>query len=1314
MTGGGGTSPPEEIEEYRLVRRLGRGGMGVVYLAEDRLLARLVAIKLIDVPSPGEAARARFFVEARAIARLSHPNVVSVYRVGDVRGRPFLVSEYVRGRNLAELDKPVDPRQALAIAVELARGLAAAHRRGVLHRDIKPANAMIGEDGTVKLLDFGLAELLPGEDLSSSDDAPVAIHESGGEATSTSDLTAGTARAVLPGGAGLAPARTPLGGAGALSTVDLVSPPARQAGPDAAPFASTLDNAPLCCATAPRSAANGLAPTAPRRLAGTPLYMAPELWDLAPATPSADVYALGMVVYELCCGAPPHADLPIAVRIHEPAPPLAEAAPSVDPRLAAIVDRCLLRDPSLRYRDGDALREALEQLAAPAVEQGPVFEGNPYRGLLTFEAEHRRLFFGRSAEILAIVDRLRADPFVLVAGDSGTGKSSLCRAGVLPAVAEGALGHPVATVTVLLGRQPLIALAAAIAPLLDGDEADEATVAVRLRAEPAAVARDLVRRHGAALLFVDQLEELSTLASLADAASAAAALHGLVGRTGRVRLLATARSDFLTRLSALPDLGDDLPAALYLLRPLTRERLREAVIGPAAAKGFSFESDAVVETLVREALGAPGGLPLLQFALAELWEGRNEARRVIPTEAFEASGGVPSTLGRHADGVLARVPPPHRAALRAILLALVTAEGTRARRSEAELLAAAQGLPGAPGALDALVRGRLLVAREGEDGEESVFELAHEALLSGWDTLRGWLSHDAEGRAQRQRIERAAAEWDRAGRPADALWGKRLLGEVAAVEERSLGEREAAFLATSRRADRQRRVRRWAVGLAVPLAIGAGILGVRVQAAIKVGRDVDEARRELERAREARREVDKLRQIAFKGFDNGNGDLEQAERDWTEALDRGAEVEKAFASVCGSLERVLHEVAGHKEASALLADALYERALLAERDRRAAERDELVRRLEVTGDGGTESRWNRPAHLEVETSPPGADVALERFALQEDHWVAVPEASLGTTPVADRPVAPGSVVLVFSAPGRASVRLPLVLERGEPHRVTIDLPLATAVPEGFVFVPPGRFLYGSATADVRTFLGTQPLHPVDTGAYLISKNETTLAEWIAFLRSLLPDERRRRMPRAGASGFIVELAEPDRDYEFTFGQETHRSTARMGQPFRYLRRDRRMSQDWTRFPVSGILFDDVLAYAAWLDRTRLVPGARLCTEHEWERAARGADGRSFPGGEKLRADDANIDVTYHRKIVNFGPDEVGSHGFSDSPFGLHDMAGNVWEFTSSVEYPLEPVARGGSTLQSAVDARGDNRAPQGRDRRDAFIGARICATPAPP
>ncbi len=157
---------PEQIEEYRMVRRLGRGAMGQVFLAVDTKLDRHVAVKVLAI-EPRAAARERFLQEARAVARLSHANVVTIHRVGEVDGRPYIVCELVRGQSLDVLAKPVPWRQALELARGLARGLAAAHAAGVLHRDIKPANAMLAVDGNVKLLDFGLAKL-----LDQSSDAP--------------------------------------------------------------------------------------------------------------------------------------------------------------------------------------------------------------------------------------------------------------------------------------------------------------------------------------------------------------------------------------------------------------------------------------------------------------------------------------------------------------------------------------------------------------------------------------------------------------------------------------------------------------------------------------------------------------------------------------------------------------------------------------------------------------------------------------------------------------------------------------------------------------------------------------------------------------------------------------------------------------------------------------------------------------------------------------------------------------------------------------------------------------------------------------
>lgn len=157
------TEDPVTLGRYRILGELGRGAMGVVYLAEDPLLKRGVAVKVVTGGAEAqEEALARFRREAEAAARLQHPNVVSLYDVGEEPGvGPFLAMEYVDGQSLQErlLEGPLDPEEAAEVLVQGAMALEAAHLAGVLHRDIKPSNFMVARDGTVKLMDFGIARL---------------------------------------------------------------------------------------------------------------------------------------------------------------------------------------------------------------------------------------------------------------------------------------------------------------------------------------------------------------------------------------------------------------------------------------------------------------------------------------------------------------------------------------------------------------------------------------------------------------------------------------------------------------------------------------------------------------------------------------------------------------------------------------------------------------------------------------------------------------------------------------------------------------------------------------------------------------------------------------------------------------------------------------------------------------------------------------------------------------------------------------------------------------------------------------------------
>ena len=1085
---------PQEFDDYVIGRELGRGTTGRVYLAEDAMLARPVAIKFITNLDPG--ARQRFLLEARAIAQIHHPNVVGIYRVGMLEGRPYLVTELVRGTSLGKLDKPMPRQVALDIAIGVARGLAAAHRRNVVHCDLTPSNVMLDSEGLAKIIDFGLARI-----------------------------------AVNGARAG---------------------------------------NAPV----------------------GTADYMAPEVWRGEAPTRRSDVYSLGAVLFELLSGAPPFGDVDMAMLpqrvITGDVPVLRDRAPEVDPALSDVVARCLERDPEARFADGDELREALERLHSSRRHTAQAGE-NPYRGLLPFEASHRGVFFGRRSEIDAVIARLHLEPIVLVTGDSGVGKSSLCRAGVVPAVLDGELGGDWQALTLVPGDHPLTALASAV-----GDP----ELATRLREAPASLARELRRHAGdrGLIVFIDQLEELITLGDPGEVAALDAGLATLAEGVPNLRLLATARADFLARLSALPNLGRDLSRPLYFLRPLPPERLRDVIVGPAAAVGARFESDAIVDDLIAAtAQAGSGGLPLLSFALSDLWEARDREHDVISRAAVDAMGGVAGALSRHADVVLGGMIAADRGHARRILLRMVTAMGTRARRAASEL---ALG-DSARGALDALVKGRLIVVHD--DESEPVYELAHECLLTGWTTLRQWLDADSAGQATRQRLAAAAAEWLRLGRRGDVIWQGKRLDEATALEQDSLSADERAFLAASRRGARRRRWQRGLVGfgaiLLVVLAFATQRYLARRDLAAAVDAGLVMSHRSLDLARGADRTAVALEARAFAKFETLRWDAGEVE--WTYVL-----VQRKFADTKYREANQRAEIAFARDPTRadvrdLRGDVLLDRALFADHVRDPGLRDEELGLLALYDADGTRwARWHATGHLVVH-APPGASLALD--------GLSAPFSMPRTTDLADVNLAPGSYSLSVTMPGRVPVRAPILIERGRTQNIDIALPpRGDQMPKGFVYIPAGEFLYGNAIDEDRsTFFATTPLRPRWTQAFLISRTEVTFAQWLAYVDAQSGDERARRVP--GVPGKVSGSLKLDKDasghWRLDFYLQDRHYLVPWGDKIVYIGRDHNAAQDWRNFPVLGVSGEDAAAYAAWLDRERIVPGARVCTEIEWERAA---------------------------------------------------------------------------------------------------------------
>ena len=392
--------------------------------------------------------------------------------------------------------------------------------------------------------------------------------------------------------------------------------------------------------------------------------------------------------------------------------------------------------------------------------------------------------------------------------------------------------------------------------------------------------------------------------------------------------------------------------------------------------------------------------------------------------------------------------------------------------------------------------------------------------------------------------------------------------------------------------------------------------------------------------------------------------------------------------------------------------------MLAESERRTGQLDELLHRLTLYEEGHDRQRaWQAPALLDVDSTPSGATVTCQRYDEKAGQaYRLVDKKQLGSTPLRGISLPTGSYLLTLAREGSSRVDYPIVLKRGAPVHVTASLLPAGAVPEGYVYIPPGRFLSGSIYEGSlrRNFFKSLPLHEVETGAYFIARHEVTYGEWLQFLRELPAVERTQHQPRVhgGVLTPPMSLDFVHGSWQLSLQPVEGGFVAREGEKVHFAERTVRATQDWLQFPVAGINIADAEAYLGWLRRTRRLPNARLCTDDEWERAARGADARVYPHGDRLLPEDANFDETYRQVTGAMGPDEVGSHSASRSPFGIDDMCGNVFEWVASSLSPGQFVVRGGGYLYDASTNEIPNRQISAGQYRDANVGLRVCASVA--
>jgi len=545
---------------------------------------------------------------------------------------------------------------------------------------------------------------------------------------------------------------------------------------------------------------------------GTPGYMAPEQRRGEHEDERTDLFACGVILFEMLCG---HLPSEATER---------EQMVGIPADLVAIAERSLAVDPVDRYPSAQELGEALLQVAQ---RSGAALPQQPYRYLEQFTEADAPCFFGREREVARLSQMLAARPFVALVGSSGAGKSSLVHAGLVPRLRR----ERTWTVVVMRpGGVPLQHLHERLVEVCTEERVVRLLPDADALVEAPGRAGRLLRAHARAtgtpiLLVVDQLEELVTQVHTAAVrrAFAEAILSLADDAAAPIRVVATVRGDFLGKLTRNAELSEALAKNMVLLGPPDAAGLAETLRGPAALLGYEFEPG-LVDEMVAAVADEAAPLPLLQLAASRLWERRDETRRRLSRAGLAAAGGVAGILAAHANQVLDGLAGRDEVTIaRRILCELVTDEGTRRRVGLEEVLARFEDPGAAARVLERLVSGRLVTSYRVERGEW--VELAHESLIAGWTLLEGWLDEDRTDRQFRERLLAAATLWQERQKPRELLWRGETLDEALRWRRRyrgSVSQAEQAFLSRAEvRAHHARRVRRRLLigGAAVAVAV---------------------------------------------------------------------------------------------------------------------------------------------------------------------------------------------------------------------------------------------------------------------------------------------------------------------------------------------------------------------------------------------------------------------------------------------------------------------------------------------------------------
>lgn len=708
--------PPSSARGYQLLEQLSTDDLGEVLLAFQPVVGREVVIKIIHARYANRPDFIRrFAAEAQTIAQLEHPHIVPLYDYWREPGSAYLVMRRLRGGSLDQLlaGGALELDAAVRMVDQLAGALHAAHRQQIIHGNVKVTNILLDEEANAYLSDFRVA-------------ADVVANQPAGDMVAARDSSA------------------------------------------------------------------------------------PESLRRQTLSPLSDQYNLGMVAYQMLTGCSPFPPGLRAEQLREfiltqPLPAIAPAHPGIPPEVDQVIQRATAKDPHDRFPDIAAMAMAFRQAAQtgnahgyqdytlPQTATDDLVVVNPYKGLRAFQEGDSDTFFGREALVAELVARLTetngveqlAARFLAIVGPSGSGKSSVVKAGLIPAlrrsVAAGADRWFVIEMTP--GSEPFKKLEQALTGVAVDLPAD---LLGTLNFDPEGLARVLRRvlppeddgQLPQLLLVVDQFEELFTLVE--DPAVRARFIESLMTALNQpdsqLRVLTTVRADFYDRPLQVPALADLLRTRTEVVPPMSRSEFEQAMSHPARLNGITLEPR-LLAAMMADAADQPGVLPLMQYALTELFERRHNGQMTV--DAYETIGGLVGALGRRADEIFNSLSANEQEAARQMFLRLVTlgegVEDTRRRVLRAELEAVTLADADMSMVIDAFGRYRLLTFDRDPETRGPTVEVAHEALLREWPQLRLWLDESrANIRLQRLLAVETAAWISAARSPGYLLRGSRL------------------------------------------------------------------------------------------------------------------------------------------------------------------------------------------------------------------------------------------------------------------------------------------------------------------------------------------------------------------------------------------------------------------------------------------------------------------------------------------------------------------------------------------------------------